>query len=520
MSSEVDTYFLENSGHVVATLNRFGVWHLSPCSDVGFKAVMNGDGDDGKSRAIRFISSFCRILDGSSFPPCRMLDNSTILGNRSVSEIENIPESLDHSGEIVIGKAKGTGKADSGDGRRGRGGEPPTGLPLHPRIDSGFVVAVEAVGVGCDGDGSEGTAGAESGTNFKIGIEMQVRDEGNMGARVVDYGTRIFRHRKAELNFPKTYELALVRWDAQNARDTILLVSGMPAGMLDHSAPAAIVSKHALCCAQIFLGAIRDALSLAMEALGSRAGPGMAPTEGDWAAGRKAISDAKDAEMKVLVGQMGALFKKGTTPFENWATEEQECVHRVGFFRYGNLMSAEDVENLNDGLLKKDYECMRIKEENIVEHRDIIEAIYGKPHPGFEDMCRNLNRKNEEIAARDGEIVRWKNETAARNEEIARLKKESARLKRKLKAATDSKRLVKTKRLGSRKVAGAKRPGPGGPGTAGAGRTAKRTEQAEWSRSDGSTTPPPGSSESSQSGGSSPDGTGVEFGFLTSKLRG
>lgn len=150
-------YIAANTGHVVETLNGIGIWHVSPCMDVGFKHTLADN-----NRAARFITSFSELLDTSSDPSCRMLDGEKILENRSVESIERIPESIGYTGEVIRGKKKPNEK-DKG-----------SPLPEHPKIDSGFVV------------------GLSGGEVYKMGIEMQVRDEGNMPARGVDYGSRIF----------------------------------------------------------------------------------------------------------------------------------------------------------------------------------------------------------------------------------------------------------------------------------------------------------------------------------------
>lgn len=96
-------------------------------------------------------------------------------------------------------------------------------------------------------------------------------------------------------------------------------------------------------------------------------------TEEDKAAVREAVSKAKNAERNALIDQMRVFFQKGDVPFQDWTNDEKDCVNRIGFFKYGHLMSAEDVNGLTDANLKNDYECIKIKEENIVSNISDIE---------------------------------------------------------------------------------------------------------------------------------------------------
>ncbi|MDR0715620.1 MAG: hypothetical protein LBF25_02520 [Puniceicoccales bacterium] len=191
-----------------------GLWHLSPCTDVGFKHVLKE-----KSRAIRFVTFFCKLLDGLGSPLCRMLDSTRILENRKVSQVEVIPESIGYKGEVVTKKTNDGEKNEPPKDSESKGG----GLPKHPKIDSGFVVNPS------DSSGRD---------LFKMGIEMQVRDEGNMPARAVDYGMRIFRYKGESKNLGskhKVFELSLNRWGLTNAPYKLLSISGKEGAECDGS---------------------------------------------------------------------------------------------------------------------------------------------------------------------------------------------------------------------------------------------------------------------------------------------
>ncbi|MDR2737430.1 MAG: hypothetical protein LBB18_00610 [Puniceicoccales bacterium] len=389
MSEALRSYIFSNKDTVAGTLNGLGLWYLSPCTDVGFKKVMNESTAADKRRAIRFVSAFCKLFDGSNDPSCRMSDNSRILENRTIRSMEPIPESIGYNGEVVVDGAQNAGGHGRGSGRGGRGRGNSTGLPAHPRIDSGFVVTTVAAGENNAHGGSRGGRGGglparnAMAPKFKIGIEMQVRDQGNMGARVVDYGTRIFRYEKNNNNvgYLKTYELALVRWGVQNSVNTILSASGTKSEMCDAIAQANMIGRAALCCAQLFLGTAVSVMDVVLQTLNNRH-----QNEEDWTlddgdknAAVQAISKEKNAQRNALITQIRILWGKGRAKFNSWSDKEKDCVNRIGFFKYGHLMSERDVEDLNDEDLKNDYECMKIKEDNIVDNNiSDIEAIYGK----------------------------------------------------------------------------------------------------------------------------------------------
>jgi uncharacterized protein YjgD (DUF1641 family) len=264
---------------------------------------------------------------------------------------------------------------------------------MHPRIDSGFIVTL------ADNDQDDPNGGGVP-AKFKIGVEMQVRDEGNMGARIVDYGTRIFRFKKTEEGFLKTYELALVRWSVQNAMNTILLAFGVPFAACDPSVSADMVESP-VCCAQIFLGASVDIMGGILGVLQEqfRNRPGDSLTEENKAAVRKFISEAKDEEKRVLIDQMRNLLQKDLLEFDQWTEEEKDCVNRIGFFKYGHLMSDVDVDALDDADLKSDYECIKINEENIVNNMDEIKALWGSVKEYTRDaLIEKINEKDREIA--------------------------------------------------------------------------------------------------------------------------
>ncbi|MDR1432957.1 MAG: hypothetical protein LBI61_01270 [Puniceicoccales bacterium] len=413
MATTLHDYISRNKANVANTLNGLGLWYLSPCTDVGFKNVMNGDANEDKARAIRFVSSFCKLLDKSTDPSCRMLGDGCILNGRQIQSMEKIPESLDYIGVANVPNDsqnvnRGGGR---GRGRGGRGGAAQTGLPQHPRIDSGFIAA-------CNDDAP---------TKFKIGIEMQVANEGNMAARISDYGARIFKYKKDDANvgYLKTYELALVRWGVEHSPNKILSCSGVKAEMCDAAVSETLVNGTPLCCAHIFLDAAVKAMDVVLRALQNNH-----TDEDNWtisandeAAAVRAISAAKDAQRTALIEQMRILFNKGRTAFKNWTAEEKKLVNRIGFFKYGHLMSQADVNALDDNDLKGDYECMKIKEESIMNNISDIEAIYGKVYPHdltvinenaqLRQQVTNLQQQlqayeNQDIAPKPHKKTKWK----------------------------------------------------------------------------------------------------------------
>jgi hypothetical protein len=332
-----------------------------------------------------------------------MLDNSRMLENRTIQSMETIPESIGYDGEVVVPATTSSGGSGNS-----------TGLPAHPRIDSGFVVTLND-GVQNEqrrggGRGGGGTHAVDTAApKFKIGIEMQVRDQGNMDARVVDYGTRIFKYKKNE-GYVKTYELALVRWGVQHNANTILAPWGMPGSVCDATAPANFVNGIPLCCAQLFLGTAVNVMDVVLRTLNNRHRneENWTLNDGDRTAVRNAIFREKNAQRNTLIDQMRRFFNKGNDNFNNWSDKEKDCVNRIGFFKYGHLMSAQDVQNLGDQNLKDDYECMKIKEDNIVNNISDIEAIYGKVSGHDLTIFNQLAQKDNEIAQKDNEIARLK----------------------------------------------------------------------------------------------------------------
>jgi hypothetical protein len=314
--------------------------------------------------------------------------------------MEKVPESLGYNGEVIVANTHNAGAGR----RRGGGRMTPRELPAHPMIDSGFIVTRSAV------------------PKFKMGIEMQVANEGNMAARISDYGARIFKYKKTDPNvgYLKTYELALVRWEVQNFTNTILSTWGVPAVVCDATVPVNFINGTPLCCAHIFLGTVVKAMDVVLNAMQNNyQNNNWTIDDDDKTAARTAVSNAKDDERTTLINQMRVLFNKGGTAFNNWTVEEKKLVNRIGFFKYGHLMSQTDVDGLNDNNLQNDYECMKIKEENIMNNISDIEAIYGKVYSHDLRVLQENATLINELAAKDREIKRLRQQLKARNKNTA-----------------------------------------------------------------------------------------------------
>jgi hypothetical protein len=382
----------QNAATVVKTLNDIGLWHVSPCTDVGFKHTL---GDD--SRAIRVISLFNELLDAAPCRlSCRMLDRKKILEGRSVTSIEKIPESIGHTGEVTKKQIEQGGK-DEG-----------SVLPKHPKIDSGFIVTLSDKEI------------------YKMGIEMQAEDKGNMLARGVDYGSRIFRYKgenKAEGSVRKVFELLLNRWGITSASNKLISCVKVRGSECDKDVGEGLVDKVCLCCVSLFLGKSIDIVQQIVNYLGSegRAGSKNIDTN-DQEAIRGLIGKAMRKERRVLSKQVMIFAQPGKDVshlrYRHLDANGRKLVDRLGFFKYGHLMSQEDVDALGDKDLKNDYQCIKIQEENVMENIDQVSAIWGTLNPyndttmAIIELQKANQDKDKEIQNKDKEIARLKEQLA------------------------------------------------------------------------------------------------------------
>jgi hypothetical protein len=401
-------YVAHNAADVVTTLNSIGLWHISPCTDVGFKHVLADD-----NRAIHFISSFSRLLDVSPDPSCRMLDRKKILEERSVGFIERIPESIGYTGEVIGNKVKKK-KNEKDEG---------SVLPEHPKIDSGFLV------------------GLSDGEVYKMGIEMQVIDKGNMPARGVDYGSRIFRHKGESGNegsVRKVFELLLNRWNITNATNKLASSIEIRGAECDKDVRGDLVDSVCLCCISIFLGKSIDIIQQIINYLGNEVRAGSRNiNDNDRQEIRNLVEQAMKKERRVLSKQVMTFMQPGRDVsrrgYRNLNADEKKLVDRLGFFKYGHLMSDNDVQALEDGDLKKDYQCIKIQKENVMENIDQISAIWGAINP-YNDTTMTIAKLDAKVRAKDKEIARLKEQLAqaqqkSPNKGIAERSVESAKQK-------------------------------------------------------------------------------------------
>jgi hypothetical protein len=374
---KLNDHIANNAADVVTALNSIGLWHVSPCTDVGFKHALADD-----DRAIRFISSFSELLDVSPDPSCRMLDEKRILKNRRVDfdgeeeerrvdSIERIPESIGYTGEV-----------NRQTRRRGEKNERSV-LPEHPKIDSGFIV------------------GLSDGEAYKMGIEMQVEDKGNMPARAVDYGSRIFRYRGKSGNeggIRKVFELVLNKWGITNAPNKLVSISGKDGAECDKDVGGGLVDRVCLCCVSIFLGQSIDIIGQITDYIRRTYPEGSDHfNDNDQQEIRDLIGRAMRKERRVLSKQVMTFVQPerdvSHRGYRHLTVEEKRLADRLGFFKYGHLMSDKDVRDLGDKDLKNDYQCIRIQEENVMENIDQISAIWGTINPN--NAIELLKARNE-----------------------------------------------------------------------------------------------------------------------------
>jgi hypothetical protein len=385
----LENYATRNDSNLVRALNNIGLWHVSPCTDASFKNTLAD-----RERTVRFITSFCELLDRLPDSSCRMLDERMILNNSEVQDIEVIPESIGYTGSVAIKR----GKKDKEDGK---GSE----LPEHPKIDSGFIVNLS------------------DGTIFKMGIEMQVEDKGNMPAREVDYGMRIFRYKGIDQNMGsvcKVFELSLSRWSITNAPQKFLSISYKDGADCDKDVVEKIACLPCLSCVSIFLGKSIDIMGRILGFLKKKYPKGADDLNVDDQTNIcKLVSGAMIQERCTLSQQVMALTRPGIDvsllDYADLCDDEMRLVDRLGFFKYGHLMSDEDVQALKEENLKNDYQCIKIQEENIMNNSDQISAIWGSVAPYDRNTAGNVYKmtllqqaeiqaKDEEIQAKDEEI--------------------------------------------------------------------------------------------------------------------
>jgi hypothetical protein len=377
-------YIAKNTTDVVATLNNIGLWHISPCTDVGFKHTLVDE-----RRAIHFITSFSSLLDASPDLSCRMLDGEKILEGLNVQSIERIPESIDYTGEVIKGKKK-PNERDEGNA-----------LPKHPKIDSGFIV------------------GVEGGAVYKIGIEMQVEDKGNMPARGVDYGSRIFRYKGEggnEGSVRKVFELLLNMWGIANDPCKLISIGGKDGAECNKDVCEDLVNKTCLCCVSMFLGKSIDIIQQIVNYLGGEDRRGARNIDAnDQEAIRGLIGKAMRKERHMLSKQVMIFAQPGKDVsrlgYRHLDAGERKLVDRLGFFKYGHLMSQADVDALGDEDLKNDYQCIKIQEKNVMENIDQVSAIWGTLNP-YNDTTMAIVKLQAEVKAKDDEIKQLKEQLA------------------------------------------------------------------------------------------------------------
>jgi hypothetical protein len=407
----LNKYVSEHATDVVKALNDIGLWHVSPCTDAGFKHAL-GD----YKRATHFVRFFSELLDASSDPSCRMLSGGKILAGRKVRSLEKIPESIEYKGDPLKGRKSKSEKAKK------------SGLPKHPEIDSGFIARLY------DGEA------------YRMGIEMQVIDEGNMLARGVDYGSRIFRYEGedgGERSVHKVFEFLLSRWGIESAPNKLISFSGKEGAECDKDVGGELVNSVCLCCISIFLGKSIDIMNVILEYLQYQYPEGSnGINDADKRIIRDSIKTRMEQEREVLSKQIVAFIHQTedvyNITYDGLDDLSRRFVDRLGFFKYGHLMSEEDINGLGDEDLKRDYQCIKIKEENVMENIGQISAIWGELNP-YNDTTNAILELEAKVQRKDEEIARLKKQLAQAQPKAASSKRLAERRARRAQESSSEK---------------------------------------------------------------------------------
>ncbi|MDR0715619.1 MAG: hypothetical protein LBF25_02515 [Puniceicoccales bacterium] len=126
---------------------------------------------------------------------------------------------------------------------------------------------------------------------------------------------------------------------------------------------------------------------------------------------RQLVRESMERERNVLSRQIISLMCPGLDVsdiwYDNLDPEYKYFVDRLGFFKYGHLMSDEDVGALGEDDLREDYKCIKIEEENIMNDNNLdqISAIWGTIAPNNELTLRTIANQQAKIANQQAEIA-------------------------------------------------------------------------------------------------------------------
>jgi hypothetical protein len=113
---------------------------------------------------------------------------------------------------------------------------------------------------------------------------------------------------------------------------------------------------------------------------------------------RELIGRARRKERRMLSKQVISFMEPGRDVshcrYRHLDANEKKLVDRLGFFKYGHLMSEEDVNDLGDADLISDYQCIKIQEENVMENIGQISAIWGALNPYNKETMAIVDSSN------------------------------------------------------------------------------------------------------------------------------
>jgi hypothetical protein len=149
-------------------------------------------------------------------------------------------------------------------------------------------------------------------------------------------------------------------------------------------------------------------------------------SDSDQQAIRGLIKQEMQKERDVLSKQVVALMNPGmdvsSITYENLRNYNERpvgIVDRLGFFKYGHLMSQQDVDELGKEDLKNDYQCIKIQEENVMENIDQVSAIWGTVNPNY---AIELEKARGELEKAQGTIQTQGEKIACLEQQIKELK--------------------------------------------------------------------------------------------------
>jgi hypothetical protein len=390
-------YMISTQLDLVNEAKELGIEYLSATGDALFKGLfVQGLGADSEYkkllvRAVAYVigKSDAYTGDESSI----LLSKGKRLDEYDVSQVSMIQES-------IADKEFG-GRGDSKKGKK------KTNLPELPEVDFAALVSLVE---------KERYLRDES---CIVGIEMQVEDQHNMGARLQDYGTRLFRFPiNGGASMQKVFEAALCMWDSVDLR----LGAGLriDRNLIVRRGEKCLDVEVPVCCVQIFLGklifATDEIIKFVKEHIREK---------GSVEARAAAIAAARDerrAELKSKFGKLGVnvdelysmeLFQEESEDFEleNFNDDPNakelfralESYELLEFLSIGNLMTRDFVsKQIKSKTVKELYNKMEIRENNVA--LDPYQANDIKKSSKLVKITAELQEARKEILIRDRQI--------------------------------------------------------------------------------------------------------------------